>query len=294
MIKAFCNLAAFRLSIGFTFSTDSVADAVLAAVSGKISGIRLPAYEISPIARHDIAAQLTVDVVLAGRSVSARFGGDIVTPELVGDIDTLHWDFWKVSIAALSRALLAKGIVIFHAACVDKGGRLYLLPGSSGAGKSALSFFARSRGAAILASELCFVAGGHLVSGNSLMSIDPEALVALNIPRLGDEDELEGKCVCQTEPLRRQRRIDRVIFPKISAAGNYAARSISDRRSRMILFENAIGQLAVSQLIHQQRVPVGVLPTQIEIDSIAAEVDVLSRVPALICEGPPAKIWANM
>lgn len=293
MTQLFCNIPALDAAISYRFSDPLAADEIVRWVSDRVSGIRLPPYGFSEMPDFQVVAAVELDASIEESEITVQFGGEIPSHRYSARLPTFHWDFWKVSIAALSKGLLGRGVVIFHAACVEAGGATYLLPGVSGAGKSSLAFFAHSRGSPVYSSELAFIEGDRLIAGNSLMSIDPDALRVMCIPASANIELIEGKATLPTSALKGRSQSLRLVFPRISPSSSYFERVISARRSRMLLFENAIGQLGVSQLIDEQRSPVRSLPTHPEVDTIMQVVDRLGSE-CLICEGQPSQVWARL
>ena len=294
MTELFCNIASLPISMSFKFEDLQIQERLMNAVSGKVSGIRLPDYSISSESDYEVACQIILKATIFGDEFSVEFGGDISIPMFVSDFKGFHWDFWKVALSLVSKQLLLRGIVTLHAACVQKGELIYLMPGSSGAGKSAMSFFSRSQGGFVYATELCFIDDGKLIAGNATMSIDSEAINILDIPLCGDEEESDGKLICSTKHIAENSYVNRIIFPKISALQKYRQRDISARRTRMLLYENAIGQLGMSQLIDHQKTPVLLIPSEFELKTIASEIEKLSASPSIIAEGSPDEIWRQM
>lgn len=294
MKRAFCNIPALSGTLAYSFRNEDDAVALLEAVTDRVSGIRLPPYEFAAHPSFEVFGELEIDAAVSGDRVSVEFRGEIPSHRYEAELESFHWDFWKISIAALSKGLLARGVVILHAACVAAPETVFLLPGTSGAGKSSLSFFARSRGASVYASELAFISEARLIAGNALMSIDEEALRLMNIPHPSGAISAEGKLTLATDPIPAAVPDLSLVFPRISPAPTYFERVISARRSRMLLFENAVGQLGVSQLIDQQRVPVRSLPTHAEIEAIMRAVSRIASRESLICEGPPDKVWTRL
>jgi hypothetical protein len=293
MTQLFCNIPALDVAIAYRFSDPVAADEIVRWVSDRVSGIRLPPYSFAEKPDFEVVAAVELEASIDEQEITVQFGGGIPSHRYSVRLPAFHWDFWKVSIAALSKGLLSRGVVIFHAACVEAGAAIYLLPGVSGAGKSSLSFFARSAGAPVYSSELAFVEGDRLIAGNSLMSIDPDALRVMGIPASADIELIEGKATLPTSALKGRSQPLRLMFPRISPSSSYLERAISARRSRMLLFENAVGQLGVSQLIDEQRSPVQSLPTHPEVDTIMQAVDRLGSE-CLICEGQPSQVWARL
>ena len=293
MSSLFCNIPALDATISYRFRDREVADEVVGSVSNRISGIRLPPYSFSEQASFNVVGAVELDAEIRGPQINVQFIGDIPSHRYEAKLATFHWDFWKVSITALSKGLLSRGVVILHAACVGAGASAYLLPGVSGAGKSSLAFFAQSRGAPVFASELAFIEGDRLIAGNSLMSIDPDALRVMDIPASANIELIEGKATLPTSVFDGPSQPLKLVFPRISPSSSYFERVISARRSRMLLFENAIGQLGVSQLMDEQRVPVRSLPTHSEVNTIMEMVDRLASE-SLICEGRPSQVWARL
>lgn len=293
MTQLYCNIPDLDAAIAYGFSDPGAADEILRWVSDRVSGIRLPPYGFSQTPDFEVVAGVELDASIAGDEIAVQFGGEIPSHRYLARLPAFHWDFWKVSIAALSKGLLGRGVVIFHAACVGVGGATYLLPGVSGAGKSSLAFFAHSRGSSVYSSELAFIEGNRLIAGNSLMSIDPEALRVMGIAASASIELIEGKATLPTSDPKGRSQPLRLVFPRISPSSPYFEREISARRSRMLLFENAIGQLGISQLIDEQRSPVRSLPTHSEVDTIMQVVERLGSE-CLICEGQPSQVWARL
>lgn len=294
MTRIFCNIPALEATLSYWCPESELMHRIVAEVRDEVSGVRLPPYEIAEQPAFQVLAHIELDAALSGNHLMVQFGAAIESHPYRVALGAFHWDFWKISISALIPALLARGIVVFHAACIMTAGKVYLLPGMSGAGKSTLSFYARSQGARVFASELAFVNASGMLAGNALMSIDDAAMRLMHIPKPERARCVGGRVLAQSDPLPAPLAVDSVIFPRISPTKSYSERLISARRSRMLLFENACGQLGFAQLIDEQSAPVRLLPTGLEIDAIMGAVNRLACRESLICEGSPDRVWAEL
>lgn len=219
MTEVFCNIVALQISLQFEFEDACKQAKIVDAVSGKVSELRLPKCALSSAPAYEVSGRISITAtIISEDQFLVKFGGDVCIPEFLSDFKGFHWDFWRVALCLISKNLLSRGIVTVHAACVGKWNSTYLIPGISGAGKSAISFFSRSQGEFVYASELCFIVGGQVIAGNATMSIDSEAIGLLHIKTVGDEEECDGKLLCATTPVLKAAHIEKIVFPKVSTS----------------------------------------------------------------------------
>jgi hypothetical protein len=275
-------------SVIFEFRSEFEAALVRGCVSGRISGARIPHVEWRGIAR-PCQPDVLVTVDDIGHEVEISFAGGIECPPYVVDKEGLHWDFFKVFTAMALPRIIDSGVIPFHAAAVACASGLALLPGISGAGKSSVAFAALAAGYPVLASELLFLSGGIFRAGNSQMTIDAAALDRFGMTAPPQARRDGYRVACDTADVRTAAKVSILVFPRVSQT-SLSIRRISARRARMLLFENAITQLPVGQLIAHETVPLGVIPTARQLALVAVEVATLSRVSAAIIEGRPADI----
>lgn len=293
MSAVFCNVPALRFSLRLDFENEETVAPILDAVSGALSGVRLPSYDFAAEPAYDVSDSVAITASVAGDAVEIAFAGAVETATFASPLVGLHWDFWKLVTAIVSKRLLERGLVTFHAACFEHDEVTYLVPGGSGAGKSSLSYQARSVGARVYASELCFVAGTKIVAGNATLSIDADAITALAMPAVAAEPAERGKLLIANDHLAAPRRVDAIVFPKVTAGG-CVVRQISARRTRMLLYENAIGQTAIAQLIDEQTTPVLLLPTARDLAVIALATRELAAAWVAMVEGSPSEIFREL
>ncbi|MCU0612553.1 MAG: hypothetical protein MUE60_12290 [Candidatus Eisenbacteria bacterium] len=226
-----------------------------------------------------------------GSNLSIGYTGAVTTPEYLTTREGLHWDFGKVFTTLALPQLCRIPAVALHAAVLGHGrDEAVLLPGSSGAGKSAISIAALGLGKEVLASELAFVGGARIIAGNSQLTIDPRALDAFEFTIPGGARSLNGRVVIDL-PECSLHHIVRVAFPKVTFSG-LRVREITSRRARMLLFENAVSQLGMSQLVAQETHPLGCPPVAEELEIMAQQVVRLSGSECVIVEGRPEEIAA--
>lgn len=293
MIGAVFELTVPSLDVSVHFGFDCAADAELvrACVDGRMSGARLPAVHWTAQAGAGARADVTLAVTDVGADLLVRFAGAVETPEYRVDKAGFHWDFWKMFTALALPGVIDGGVVALHAAVVGVEGMVTLLPGVSGAGKSSVAFAARSHGANVYASELAFLRDAQLIAANSRMTIDPAALTRFGIGVPAQAELRAGRVSLAISPRHHTLRVTRVVFPKVTA-GPLVVRPISDRRARMLLFENALSQLPMAHLLAHETVPVAISPPATQLHAIAREVAAISSCGAVIAEGTPDTVAA--
>lgn len=280
------------LGIGVTFTFRSAEDASLVrdCVQGRISGARMPTLQWDNTPAPD-APHVAVVVKDNGDTLSIGYTGSVTTPEYLTSREGLHWDFGKVFTTLALPQLCSIPAVALHAAVLGHGlDEAVLLPGSSGAGKSVISIAALGLGREVLASELAFVGDARIIAGNSQLTIDPRALDTFGFAMPGGSRSLNERIAIDL-PECPLRHIVRVAFPKVTFSG-LRVREITARRARMLLFENAVSQLGMSQLVAQETHPLGRPPTAQELEIMAQQVVDLSRSECVIVEGRPEEIAA--
>jgi hypothetical protein len=291
----YCDISDFCISLKVTFSEESASARIIEAVSGQVSSVRLPKYSFSETHSYPIVVDIQIDASIKNEIVTAAFSGDVDTPQIVDALQGFHWDFWKICIALIWRHLIKTGVVTYHAACIRKQVTNYLLLGHSGAGKSSMAYYARLRQGVAYSSELTFLNGTRFVAGNGIMSIDRDALSALELALAGNEKCFDAKILSPVACPPKDMFVDRIVFPKVvRKSGAPFKREIDARRARMLLYENAIGQMPICQLIDQQSSPIVLIPTEREVETIGYEICKLSKIPAVMLEGTPEEIWAMM
>lgn len=285
------TLPTFHVSVVFGFSSATEAAVVQACVSGRISGARLPSIEWTNEPHGAESPAVFLSVEERGDDLLVQFSGAIQTPPYSVDKAGFHWDFSKIFTALALPRIVHMNIVPFHAATVASNAGVTLLPGVSGAGKSSVAFAAFHQGFGVAASELSFIHDGEFIAGNAKMTIDSRALQRYGTGMPHAATEVDGRVVMRTlspcEPLS----VTRVLFPRVCDAP-LAVRVISARRARMLLYENAVTQLPVGQLVAHETCPLGISPTRQELEIIAQQVERISRLNPVIVEGSPADIVA--
>ena len=274
-----------RVVVGF--ETASAFDLAREHLFGRISSARLPALAWT------LEASATPDIFIAierrsAKSTYVRFTGPICSPTYEVELRGLHWDFSKVLTALAFERVAQHGAVPLHAACLRGTDAVVLMPGGSGAGKSSVSLAALAAGHDVLASELAFLRAGVFTVGNDRITIDPGTVesFSLSVPPTATRED--GRIIIDINGTTNH-EVSRVIFPKVAATA-LSVRSITPRRARMLLFENAVSQLGVSQLLWQETWPLGLLPNRLQLEAIARCADVLSGCDPVIAEGHPSAV----
>jgi hypothetical protein len=271
----FNDIAAYELAERFLF--------------GRISGARLPRLEHTvqpPGSKPALWIDLTPE---SDECARVRFRGEVESPQYVAQLDGFHWDFSKVLNAFVMSQSLSAGLVPVHAAAIATPSGVVLLPGASGAGKSSVSYAALTRQMQVFCSELGFLQDDLLMCGNQAVTIDREAIRRFD---LGEPDQPHAM-----ESTRLQISLNEAPATKISAVaflhvsdGPLRIRSITDRRARMLLFENIVTQLPMTQLLAQETWPLWRPPSRRDIDGVMDTVQVLSTLEPVIVEGHPVQI----
>jgi hypothetical protein len=258
-------------------------------IFGRLSGARLPPLTHELAAPTDQASLfIEIDPRDDGR-LDVQFRGRIDSPRYVAEREGFHWDFSKVLNALVMAESLRSGLVPLHGACVATPRGPVLLLGASGAGKSSTSYAALAAGKTVYATELGFVRGDVLTCANSALTMDRGA-----IDRFGLSDELvrdagPGPKFQIDLPRQEPVRIAEVCFVQVND-GAARSRPITDRRARMLIFENVVTQLPVTQLLAQETWPLWMPPTKREVNAAMHTVQQLSVLSPRIVEGHPTRI----
>jgi hypothetical protein len=283
------SIADLNFEVTLGFANAETYEIAQQHIFGRLSGARLP-----PLT-HELAARteqpslfIDIDPRDDGR-LDVRFRGRIDSPRYVAEREGFHWDFSKVLNALVMAESLRSGLVPLHGACVATPRGPALLLGASGAGKSSTSYAALEAGKTVYATELGFVHGDVLVCANSALTMDRGA-----IDRFGLSDKLIrgaglGSKFQIALPRHDPIRIAEVCFVQVHD-GAARSRPITDRRARMLIFENVVTQLPVTQLLSQETWPLWMPPTRGEVDAAMDTVQQLSALSPRIVEGHPARI----
>lgn len=285
------RLGRFDVSVSVGFNSRDDAELVRSCVDGRASGARLP--PLTWALHETTAPDVRLEVEDLGDDLMVRFCGAVQTPRYRVDKVGFHWDFGKVITALVLPKILKQGVVALHAATIAWPGRCVLLPGSSGSGKSSVTYASMALGADVRASELSFVRDGSLVAGNSRMTIDDAALARFGISRPPQARELDRRVVVDLPDHDEGAPFTRLAFPRVGL-GRFSVRSITARRARMLLYENAVSQLPIGHLLVHETHPVGIIPSREELAVIAEQVALLSERNPAILEGPPQDIARYM
>jgi len=283
------SVEALDVSVVYGFRSAAEADLVRILGHDRLSGARLPSvtWHAQTAAPGPVDIRIEVDDV--GDDLVVQYSGAIRTPRYRVDKPGFHWDFTKVLAAVVIPRLLARNVLVLHAATVTRNGIGVLLPGSSGAGKSSVAFAARGLGADVPASELSFLRDGVLVAGNSRMTVDAAAVDRFGLPAFDSADQEGYRVLLPTSASDAPAAVTRLLFPRV-CAGTLAVRPITARRARMLLFENAVSQLPISQLVAHETFPLGAAPTRTELDLVAQQIEKLSQLSPVIVEGSPDEV----
>lgn len=287
----YCNIPALCVSIPITFNTAEVKNVILPIVSERISVIRLPVYEWNSNPDFDCAPEVIINATIDGADVLVKFNCQLFGEAYRVDLAGFHWDFWKSIIASFTSALFSRNIIVAHAACIGINEELILLPGHSGDGKSSVSFECINEGLPVYASELCYIKKNRLIAGNLSASIDMAALEHFGIPIPEITQCKEQRILVDTNPLTEFRKIGKVYFPRVSK-GSLHIRKITDRRARMLLYENIFSQLPSGQMLCHNSIPISPTPSTAQLIAIANQVSNLVNNPSFILEGSPKEIVA--
>jgi len=284
-----CSMASLDLEVTIRFPTRQQAELARELVADRVSGARLPVgkWQVLDDAS-DARVRASVQADDAG-GLTVSYGGAVSCPPYAVDRAGFHWDFTRIVTALAFPQLLDTGMIPVHAACLLIDGTLVLLPGSSGAGKSSLSFAALGAGHRVIATELAFIRDLKLVASNSRLSIDPGALKFFGLATPSAVEICDGRVTVETQRLDGPTRVDRLVFPRVTT-GAVHHRPITPRRARMLLFQNVISELPVSQLISHESHPLGGAITGEQYATIADQVAKLSQLDPQIIEGPPASV----
>ena len=285
----YCNIPDLRVSIPVTFNTVEVKNVVLPIVSERISVIRLPFYKWNSNADFPCTPEVIINAFIEGADLLVNFNCQLFGDSYRVDLAGFHWDFWKSIIASFSGALLSRGTIIAHAACIGVNEELVLLPGHSGDGKSSISFKCINEGLPVYASELCYIEGDQLIAGNLSASIDMAALEHFRIPMPADAQSREQRILINTDPLSEYRKIGKVYFPRVNK-GSLHVRKITERRARMLLYENIFSQLPSGQMLCHNSIPISPAPSSAQLITIANQVACLIKNQSFIVEGSPGQI----
>lgn len=286
-------LPAFQQSVIFGFRSPDSAAMVEQCVTGRISGARLPPITWVNEPQEADAPQVYLSVDERGDDLLVQFSGAIETPAYIVDKAGFHWDFSKVFTALVLPRIVRTQVVPFHAATVVSEAGAMLLPGVSGAGKSSVAFAALHQGWSVVASELSFIHDGEFVAGNAKMTIDRHALQRYGLVAPPTAVTVDRHVVMFTTAPSESLHVTRVLFPRVCATA-LTVRAISPRRARMLLYENAITQLPVGQLVAHETCPLGITPTHSELEIIAHQVEAIASLSPVIVEGTPDDIVAYL
>jgi hypothetical protein len=291
MIETFYNFDSVEVSIRLIFSSVRDRDDIFGVVDEAEASLRVPAYSIAQVPSHVVAGTVVINVRFETQMAHVSFAGDIGTPAFTTEVRRLPWDFWKIVGTMLGRHLLRSGVVVFHSACLGTPTRTVMLVGASGTGKSCVSYFAGTTGARVHASECCYVTEGYVVAGNHTLEVSTEALERFELPRsVEDSSSARASVLIRTEGVPHPERVTEIVFPRVSL-GPMHRKTLGPERTRTLLYENAVGQTAVTALIARESIPLSVVPTRDELETIAEEVGVLSLLPSSIIEGSPEALW---
>ena len=285
----YCNIEALKTSVPIKFNSKNAQDTIIQKVSERISVIRLPIYEWGSSPLFSCTETVEIDADIFENDITVKFNCQSFGNAYSVDIGGFHWDFWKAVIATFTGALLSKDVIVSHAACIEINGKYILLPGISGGGKSSISFECMRRGFPVYASELCYLERGHIIAGNLSASIDSDALKYFGMPMPTISEYKENRVLVDTNPLIEKKKIEQVLFPKVTSSGLHV-RPITIRRGRMLLYENIFGQLPSGQLLCHNSIPILPAPTSQQLEIIAKQVDILLDTPPFIVEGTPREI----
>lgn len=258
---------------------------------GRVSGSRLP-----PTRHHrttgptDPALWIDIEEVADGRGLVA-FRGLIDSPRYEVLLDGFHWDFSKVINTLVMESAVGDALLPVHAAVIGTPSGVVLLPGASGAGKSSISYAALSQAAPVHASELAFVRDGEHLSGNSALTIDRAAIDLFELPPPSVASRSDGTRLAFDLPDTGAATVSRLVFPQVHP-GKLQVREITDRRARMLLFENVMTQLPLMQLLSQETWPIWRPPTRAVVERVMGEVTKLSALGPVVATGHPAAIAA--
>lgn len=287
--QIYCNIPSLQLSVPINFSSELLKLRVIKEVSETISTIRLPAYSFDKSSFFHLCNEVNIEGDINGNILTVKFDCQLFGESYSLDISGFHWDFWKVVIASFSKELMKQKGMVSHAACVKINGKVILLPGHSGAGKSSVSYACLERDIPVFASELCYIKNGKIIAGNLHASIDDEALKRFGIKKPENTEVKANRVLSEITELEVPEEIDLIIFPNVRLGGIYA-REISGRRARMILYENIFGQLPSGQLINHVKIPISPLPSAEELEAISEQLIQLTSDKSYIIEGHPAKV----
>jgi len=283
------SLETLGVSVAYSFLSVAAANLVRRWGHDRLSGARLPSVTWHPDVAVPGPADIWVHVEEAGNDLVVQYSGTIRSPRYRVDKPGFHWDFTKVLAAVLIPRLLARNVLVLHAAAVTRNDVGVLLPGSSGAGKSSVAFAARGLGADVPASELSFLRDGMLLAGNSRMTVDAAAVDRFGLPAFDSADQEGHRVLLATSASDTPSALTRLVFPRVCAAP-LTVRRITARRARMLLFENAVSQLPVGQLVAHETFPLGSAPTRTELDIVAQQIEKLSQLYPVIVEGRPDEV----
>lgn len=277
---AFSVLIGFPNTVAYEIAKESI--------FGRLSGARLPpmTYELAP---GEAPSLLIAIEPRAGERIDVQFRGDVESPAYSAERDGFHWDFSKVLNALVMRTSLGSGLVPLHGACVGTPNGAALLLGASGAGKSSTAYAALQAGKTVYSSELGFARGDVLQCANSALTMDRGAIDRF---RLGDDllsNAGEGPKYQIDLAAQSPVKITQVYFVQVTD-GEARTRKITDRRARMLIFENVVTQLPVTQLLSQETWPLWMPPTKKDVDAAMHSIGALSACSPQIVEGHPSEI----
>jgi hypothetical protein len=283
MDRTYCEFPECGVAVRLDFADPESARRLLGAVSDQVYGNRLPRLRFVAQSPLELGAAISFDFSDRHERVTIAFSDDVGLAPVETDQTSVRWDFWIALGTLLLRVLLKRGIVAFHAACLQIRGTTWLVPGDSGAGKSVLSFLARAHGGRVFASELSFVREGSLVAGNCMMCVDDGALAAHRLSPPGEGTAVHGAIVSPTDAPGGPVPLSGVVFPKVTAGGDTTQRAVSSRRTRQLLYDNAVGQVRL-----------GLSPSPEDLLHIARETRTVAESGAARVEGPAREVWDRL
>lgn len=256
---------------------------------GRVSGARLPpirhARASSP---RDPEVWIDIDVV-DGEKARVAFRGLVESPCYEVELEGFHWDFSKVINSLVMDSAVGASLLPVHGACLGVPEGVALLPGASGAGKSSIAYAAIANGREVHASELAFVRQGRFLCGNGALTIDRAAIDLFSLGALTAPTGADGTRLSFDLAHEGEQEVSRLIFPQVHP-GEMHVRSITNRRARMLLFENVVTQLPLVQLLAQETWPIWRPPGRDAVDRIMDEVIKLSNLDPIVVSGHPRQI----
>lgn len=277
-----CVVVAFESRTSSELARRCVLDAV--------SGFGLPPVSWDSDLPSVLAADFSLSIVEDRGMLRVQFGGMVQTARYEVEASGFHWDFWDAFLAVAIPRLIEDNVLVIHAAAIAVESKVFVMAGQSGAGKSSIAYAALTEDTRVLASELCFLRDGVLLAGNCSLTADPSALRLFNLCPPRTAKTIAGRVVVTLPPFAPT-PVSRLLFPRV-ADTPLRIREISDRRARMLLFENAITQHPICRLLAHETQPIGIAPSQDELAVIARQASSMATLAPAIVEGRPAEIAA--